>query len=312
MHTILGAGGAIANSLAGELMARHIPIRLVSRHPSPMPGAEVLPADVTDRDQTLRAIAGSSVVYLCVGLKYDYGIWRKQWPRIFDNTIAACKETGARLLFFDNVYMYGRTDGPMTEETPYDPSSRKGDLRARLATQLMSEVRKGHITASIARSADFYGPGTARTSVPDFLVFQRLIKGQRAQWLVNADVPHSFTYVRDAARALAILAADDNSWNQVWHLPTAGPAITGAEFIRQAAAILQKDPRCQILPAWMVRLGGLFDRTTSELYEMLYQYAFDYRFDSSKFEKAYDFRPTSYEDGIRATAEWHLRAAVDS
>ena len=307
IHTILGAGGAIAVALSGELTARHLPIRLVSRHPAPVTGAAVLAADLTDRDQTLRAIEGSSVVYLCVGLKYDYRIWRQQWPRIFDNTIEACIKSRARLIFFDNVYMYGHTDGPMTEETPYDPSSRKGDLRARLATQLMSEVRKGHITASIARAADFYGPATAKTSVPDFLVFQRLLKGQRAQWLVNAGVVHSFTYVPDAARALAMLATDDNSWNQVWHLPTASPAISGAEFIRQAAAILQKDPRYTVLPSWMIRLGGLFDRTTAELHEMLYQYAFDYRFDSSKFEKAYNFKPTSYEEGIKATAEWHLR-----
>jgi nucleoside-diphosphate-sugar epimerase len=308
IHTILGAGGAISNSLSGELTARHLPVRLVSRHPSPMSGAEIKTADLTDPDETLRAVEGSSVVYLCVGLKYDFRIWRQQWPRIFDNTIAACIKSGARLIFFDNVYMYGHTDGPMTEETPYDPSSRKGDLRARLATQLMSEVRKGHIIASIARAADFYGPDTARTSVPDLLVFQRLLKGQRAQWLVNAQTPHSFTYVPDAARALAILGTDENSWNQVWHLPTASPAITGEDFIRRAAAILQKDARHSVLPPWMIRLGGLFDRTTAELHEMLYQYAYDYRFDSSKFEKAYHFKPTSYEDGIKATAEWHLRA----
>ena len=312
IHTILGAGGAIADSLAGELANRHIPFRLVARHPVSIAGAEVLPADLTDRDQTLQAVAGSSVVYLCVGLKYDYRIWRSQWPRIFDNTIEACIQSGARLIFFDNVYMYGRTEGPMTEETPYDPSSRKGDLRARLATQLMSEVRKGHITASIARSADFYGPGTAKTSVPDLLVFQRLIKGRRAQWLANADMPHSFTYVPDAARALAILAADDNSWNQVWHLPTAAPPITGADFIRRAAAILQKDARCQILPSWMILLGGLFDRTTAELHEMLYQYKYEYVFDSSKFQKAYNFRPTSYEDGIKATVDWHVRASAET
>lgn len=312
IHTVLGAGGAIANSLAGELAARHITYRLVARHPAPAPGAEVVSADLTHPDQTLRAIEGSSVVYLCVGLKYDFRVWRQQWPRIFDNTIEACRRTGARLLFFDNVYMYGHTEGPMTEETPYDPSSRKGDLRARLATQLMSEVRKGHITASIARAADFYGPGATKTSVPDLLVFQRLIKGRRAQWLVNANRLHSYTYVPDAARALAILATDDASWNQVWHLPTAAPAITGSDFIRQAAAILEKDSHYSILPSWMIRLGGLFDRTTAELHEMLYQYAYDYRFDSSKFEKAYNFTPTSYEEGINATAQWHLRAASGS
>ena len=302
IHTVLGAGGVIADTLARELLARGIPVRLVSRHPAQQSGATTMAADLTDPAEALRAITGSAVVYLCIGLPYDFRIWRQQWPRIIDNTIDACKRTQARLIFFDNVYMYGRTDGPMTEETPYDPSSRKGDLRARLATQLMSEVRKGNITASIARAADFYGPGTGKTSVPDILIFQRLLKGQRAQWIANARVPHSLTYTPDAAKALVLLATDDNSWNQVWHLPTAAPALTGAEIIRQAALALGKEDRYQVLPSWMIGLGGLFDRTTRELHEMLYQYAFDYQFDSSKFEKAYRFQPTSYADGIKATA----------
>ena len=307
IHTILGAGGVIADTLATELIARGLPVRLVSRHPAERPGATVLSADLTSRDEALQAISGSAVVYCCIGLKYDYFTWRQQWPRIMDNQVEACQTTGAKLIFFDNVYMYGRTEGPMTEDSPYDPSSRKGDLRARIATRLMSEVRKGNLTASIARAADFYGPGTGKTSVPDILVFQRLMKGRPAQWLVNADVPHSFTYTPDAAKALALLGTDDQSWNQVWHLPTAAPAITGTEFIRQAATALGKNNRYKALPGWMIRLGGVFDATTSELHEMLYQYAFDYRFDSSKFEKAYHFQPTSYEEGIKATAHAHLQ-----
>jgi nucleoside-diphosphate-sugar epimerase len=312
IHTILGAGGAIADALSQELLALQLPVRLVSRHPVRRPGTTVLAADLTDPGQTLGAVTGSSVVYLCAGLPYNYTLWRQQWPRIIDNCIEACTRTQAKLIFFDNVYMYGRTEGPMTEDTPYNPSSRKGDLRARLATQLMSEVRKGHITATIARAADFYGPGASKTSVPDFLVFQRLLKNQPAQWLVNANAVHSLTYVPDAARALAILATDDNSWNQVWHLPTAAPALTGAEFIRLAARTLGKQDNYKALPSWMIRLGGLFDRTTAELYEMLYQYAYDYRFDSSKFEKAYGFQPTSYEDGIKATAAAHVGQAAAS
>jgi nucleoside-diphosphate-sugar epimerase len=308
IHTVLGAGGAIADALTPELLGRQLPVRLVSRHPKPAaPGAAIVAADLTDPRQTLEAVTGSAVVYLCVGLPYDYRVWRQQWPRIIDNCIAACTHTQAKLIFFDNVYMYGRTEDPMTEDTPYNPSSRKGDLRARIATRLMSEVRKGHITATIARAADFYGPGTSKTSIPDLLVFQRLQKSLSAQWLVNADTVHSLTYVPDAARALAMLAADDNSWNQVWHLPTAAPALTGADFIRLAAQALGKPDRHKILPSWMIRLGGLFDRTTSELYEMLYQYAYPYRFDSSKFEKAYNFQPTSYEKGIQATAAAHLQ-----
>jgi nucleoside-diphosphate-sugar epimerase len=314
IHTILGAGGVIANQLAPELASRQIPVRLVSRHAgTPLPGSlppgtTTMAADMTDPGQALEAIKGSSVVYLCIGLPYNYSIWRQQWPRIMDNTISACQKTKARLIFFDNVYMYGKTDGPMTEETPYDPSSRKGDLRARLATQVMSEVRKGNIIASIARSADFYGPGSGKTSVPDITVFQRLIKGQRAQWLANAHVPHSFTYTPDAAKALRLLGQDENSWNQVWHLPTAGSALTGIRFVELAAAALHQPNRLTVLPKWMIRLGGIFDRTTAELTEMLYQFEFDYLFDSSKFETAYHFRPTSYEEGIRATAASYSRS----
>jgi len=306
IHTILGAGGAIADLLADQLISRGIPVRLVSRHPKRRPGATAVAADITHPDQAMQAIQGSAVVYNCIGLKYNYDLWRQQWPRIMDNQIEACRATGAKLLFFDNVYMYGWVDGPMTEDTPYDPSSRKGDLRARIATQLMSEVRKGNITAMIARSADFYGPGTGKTSVPDILVFQKLLKGEPAQWLVNARVRHSFTYTPDAAKAIAMLALDENSWDQVWHLPTAAPALTGADFIKRAAAELGKEPRLKVLPGWMIRLGGVFDRTTKELHEMLYQYQYDYWFDSTKFEKAYSFRPTSYEEGIRATALAHL------
>ena len=302
IHTILGAGGVIADGLAKLLLSNHHSTRLVSRRPLPMTGAETVAADITDPAQALRAIEGSSVVYCCIGLKYDFGIWRRQWPAIMDNMIDACHKTQARLIFFDNVYMYGRVAGPMTEETPYDPDSRKGDLRARIATQLMSEVRKGHVTASIARAADFYGPGADKTSILNLLVFQRLQKDQKAQWLVNAGVPHSFTYTEDAVRGLYLLAQDDNSWNQAWHLPTAGTPPTGREFIEMAAGALGKSPSSMVLPPWMIRLGGLFDKTTGELYEMLYQYRYDYVFDSSKFEKAFNYHPVSYTEGIKATA----------
>jgi len=308
IHTILGAGGIIAEELARELIRHQVAVRLVSRQPQPHPGVETVAADVTYPDQTLQAVKGSSVVYCCIGLKYDYRVWRHAWPLIMNNIIDACRQTKARLIFFDNVYMYGRVDGPMTEDTPYDPSSRKGDLRARIATQLMSEVRKGNITASIARAADFYGPGANKTSVLNLLVFQRLSEGKKAQWLANPHVRHSFTYTEDAARALYLLGADENSWNQAWHLPTAATPLTGDGYIAAAATALDKPAQSMILPPWMIRLGGIFDRTTAELYEMLYQYEYDYLFDSSKFEKAYNFQPVSYEEGIKATANAYKTA----
>ena len=71
--------------------------------------------------------------------------------------------------------MYGKVEGPMTEETPYVPCSKKGEVRARIATKLMNEVKAGNLTAMIARSADFYGPKTEH-GVPNVLVFEPFLK----------------------------------------------------------------------------------------------------------------------------------------
>jgi nucleoside-diphosphate-sugar epimerase len=161
MITILGAGGDIGNKLAKLLAARNQPFRLVGRNPSATTGAtETVAADITDEEQTIRAVAGSSIVHLLVGLKYDHKIWQEMWPRIMRNTIEACKRAGAKVIFFDNVYMYGKVAGRMTEETPFNPCSKKGEIRANIATTLIDAWKSGALTGMIARAADFYGPDT--------------------------------------------------------------------------------------------------------------------------------------------------------
>src|ERR1700760_962943 len=106
LHTILGANGAIATELLPVLQSNAQQIRLVSRNPKKVDGAEIFQADVLNRDQVFQAVKGSGVVYLLVGLEYNRDIWKAQWPVIMRNTIDACKAAGARLIFFDNVYMY--------------------------------------------------------------------------------------------------------------------------------------------------------------------------------------------------------------
>ena len=134
MQTILGAGGVIGRELERALPEYSDRIRLVRRHPAPaQTGQETMVADLTDRKETLEAVKGSEVVYLTAGLPYAVSVWRGAWPRIMRNVIDACAETGAKLVFFDNVYMYGLVEGWMTEETPYQPISKKGEVRAQIA-----------------------------------------------------------------------------------------------------------------------------------------------------------------------------------
>ena len=302
MITILGAGGAIGNELVKVLAAENEPFRLVGRSAKPAPGAtETVAADLTNLDQTIRAVAGSAIVHLLVGLKYDLRVWTDLWPRVMSNTIEACKRAGAKLVFFDNVYMYGKAGGPMTEETPFDPCSRKGEIRAKIATALMDQWKSGSLTAMIARSADFYGPDT-RNAVPNILVMEPFAKGRKASWLVNDSVPHSLTYTPDAAQGLVQLTSRASAWNQTWHLPTAPHPLTGKEFSTLAAREFGVAPRYRVLSRPMLRIAGWFDPLVAESYEMLYQSDSPYLLDSGKFAGEFGFAGTPYVDGIRATA----------
>jgi nucleoside-diphosphate-sugar epimerase len=306
---ILGAGGAIGSELVKQLAGRKLRIRLVGRNPKMMSGAaEVVAADLTDRDSTLKAVSGSSVAFLVAGLKYDLKLWRVVWPRIMQNTIEAAKRAKARLVFLDNVYMYGKVNGVMTEDTPFHPSSKKGEVRAQIATMLLNEMKNGSLTALIARAADFYGPNTP-TGIPNVLVLDNMAKGKKAMWLMNDSRKHSLSFTLDIARSLVLLANNESAWNQTWHVPTAPNPPTGKEFIRMAADEFHVAPKYRVLNRAMVWGAGWFDSNIREVYEMLYQYEFDYVFDSTKFTRAFGFQPTTYAEGIHITAQSYPRAA---
>ena len=303
-HIILGAGGAISKSLIPELASTGVEIVAVSRSGREAAGATSQSADLTDYEQLSGVIPEGSAVYLLAGLAYDFRVWRETWPVIMENAIRVCREKQALLIFFDNVYMYGRVEGAMTEETPHRPVSKKGEVRARIAERLVEEYSAGRLRGLIARSADFYGPDTRTTGVPNLLIIENLINGKRARWLSRVDRLHSLTYTPDCGRALPLLAADENAHNQIWHLPTAHPPITMQRFAEIAAEAVggaAREKKLGVLGRPVVALGGLFDRTIKELGEMLYQNEMDYIFDSSKFERHFSFTPTSYEAGIAAT-----------
>jgi nucleoside-diphosphate-sugar epimerase len=303
MQTILGANGTIAKDLAKELLAYTKDIRLVSRNPKKINADDqIFAADLNIRDQVEKAVEGSEIVYLTAGIKYNIKDWREQWPRIMENVVLSCEKAKARLLFFDNVYSYGRVDGKMTEETPYNPCSKKGEVRVKIANFLMDEVKKGNLQAQIARAADFYGPDN-KTSFAHLLIFENLNKGKKAQWMVDSGKKHSLTYTPDASKATAILGNTESAYGQVWHLPTDPEALTGKEIMHLAAEALGKEPRSTTMPRWMLRMAGIFVPEIAESMEMLYQYDSDYLFDSSKFDKAFDFKTTTYQQGIQQVAE---------
>jgi len=305
MQTILGSGGVVGIELAKALKEFTSEIRLVSRKPKKVNTTdELMSANLLNVADVRKAVQGSSVVYVTVGFPYSIKVWRESWPKLITNVCKACKEHNCKLVFFDNIYMYDSNHlNGMTEETPINPPSKKGKVRAEIATMIMDEVREGKLTALIARSADFYGPTIQNTSMLTETVFKPLSNGKKANWMSSVNFKHSFTYTPDAGKATALLGNTVDAYNQVWHLPTAANPFTGKEWIEAIAREIRVKPKYQAVPKLLVRIIGLFVPIMREMVEMMYQYDRDYVFDSSKFEKRFDFEPTPYIDGIREIVE---------
>jgi len=301
MQTILGSGGAIGIELAKALKEYTDEISLVSRNPEKInPTDQLLQADLLNPEEVNNAVKGSAIVYVTVGFPYSYRTWKESWPKFISSVIDACMEHNSKLVFFDNIYMYDPAylDG-MSEETPINPPSKKGKVRAEILQMIMSKVEEGKLDALVARSADFYGPGIKNTSVLTETVFNPLANGKKANWMGSVKYKHSYTYTPDAGKATALLGNTEKAYNQIWHLPTAANPFTGKEWIELVAKELGVKPRYQVATKLIVRLMGLFVPIMKEMLEMLYQYDRDYVFNSSKFDQHFELKPTPYPEGIR-------------
>ncbi|RXZ67244.1 NAD-dependent epimerase/dehydratase family protein [Agromyces albus] len=298
-HAVLGGNGVIGRETISALLARGHSVSSVGRSASVSAGATSVVADLLDAASVMKAVKGAEVAYLTVGLLYSTKVWRRDWPVIMQNTIDACLAHGTRLVYFDNVYAYGRTDAPMTESTPIRPSSRKGVLRASLLGTLDAVARERGLDVTVGRSADFYGPGAA-TSAFNTFALDYVAKGKPPVWLFDSNQPHSMTYTPDIGEALAVLGTDERARGRTWHLPTAAPALTGAEYLELATG---GELAHKTMTATTMRVGALFVAEARESLEMAYQYTAPYVFDSSAFESTFGIAPTPYREGIAAAQE---------
>jgi nucleoside-diphosphate-sugar epimerase len=307
LHVVFGASGGAGAALVRELAGRGHRVRAVSRGGGRYPdGVEQVRADAEDAAAVREAARGAAAVYHSVNAPYPE--WARRLPGIMDNLIGGAAEAGARLVYADNLYMYGPTDGPMVEDTPVRPDTRKGALRARLADALMDAHARGRVRAAIGRASDFYGPPVVNAAAGDRL-FGAALAGKRAMWVGRLDVPHSLTFTEDFARVLATLGERNEAPGHVWHAPDAG-ALTGREFAERVFEAAGKPARVGTFGRPMVRVAGVFSPVMREFVEMMYQFERPFVLDGGRFTRTFGIAATPHDEAIRRVVDAFHRPAL--
>lgn len=300
MQTILGANGQIAEELTRELHQHYTDqIRLVSRNPKKVNISDQLfPANLIDPEATDKAVAGSKIAYLTVGLPMNSQLWAEQFPVMMKNVIAACKKHQTKLVFFDNTYMYDKTTAIQTEDSPFVAVGPKSRVRAELARMLLTEIKQQTLEAVICRAPEFYGPAKTQ-SLTNTFIFDNIKQHQKLKVPLNDQTLRTLIWTPDASRAMVLIGNTPDAYNQTWHLPCDDQRLTYKQLIQTASEIYERNLSYMILKNWMFRLGGLFIKQMKEVQELLPRYTKDNLFSSDKFKQRFpDFQVTTYQQGI--------------
>jgi nucleoside-diphosphate-sugar epimerase len=305
-HVVIGAAGGTGSAVVSELAGRGLPARAVTRSgKGEVPeGVEQVAADVGSAEDARRACEGAVVVYHCA--QPPYTKWPELFPPMTEAVLGGAASAGAKLVFADNMYVYGPPDGPMTEDTPQHAQGKKGRTRIEMAAAVLGAHANGRLRATIGRSSDYYGPRGTTSTVGENIM-KPALRGKRVRWLGSLDQPHTLNYLGDMARALVTLGERDEADGRVWHLPAAEP-LTGRQFLELLFEEAGLPPKVGVASRPMIKLGGLFNPLLRELNETLYQFERPFVSDASAFQAAFGpFEPTPHGAAVSRTVDWFRR-----
>lgn len=306
-HATVFGSGQVGMTLVEQLAPRGVAVTLVNRSgqaPEALPpGVAVTAGDLTEPATVTRLAQGSEVVF--VTAQPPYTQWPELWPPLMQSLIEGLARTQARLVFVDNLYMYGPTGGqPIRENLPYAATTRKGRTRAAVANLLLEAHRAGKVRATIGRASDFYGPRAVDTAIFGERFFAAVAAGKPVDLFGDPDLPHTYTYVPDFARALITLSEHEAAYGRAWHVPNAETISTRA-MLQQFEAAVGHPIASRVVSPLMLRLAGLFVPIVREMNEMAYQFNEPFCVDDSQFRAAFGAQTTPLVEAVAATVAWH-------
>ncbi|WP_210319681.1 MULTISPECIES: SDR family oxidoreductase [Rhizobium] len=301
---VLGATGGIGGEVAARLSAFGWQVRALNRKPERAKngGLDWIKGDALVASDVLTAAQGASLIVHAVNPP-SYRDWEKLVLPMLENTIAAAKANGARILLPGTVYNYGPDAFPeITEDAPQNALTRKGQIRVEMERRLQQATRNSAAKVLIVRAGDFFGPGAANNWFS-----QGLIKpGARPNTITypgKRGVAHQWAYIPDVAETMVRLLEQDGladfaTFHMDGQWDADGTRMTDAIRRTLGSPIVPVKP----MPWWLMRIAAPLVPLMRELYEMKYLWAYPIRLVNTKLEAAIGSEPrTPLDEAVKTT-----------
>ncbi|GAB3256712.1 SDR family oxidoreductase [Chitinimonas naiadis] len=303
---VLGATGGIGGEVARKLLARGWRVRALNRNAEAAArradGIEWVQGDAMQKADVVQAAQGAALIVHAVNPP-GYRKWAELVLPMLDNTIAAARASGARILLPGTVYNYGPDAFPiLREDSPQHPLTRKGAIRVELERRLQAATEFG-VRTLIVRAGDFFGP-----QVGNSWFSQGLVKaGQPVTVVSNPGSPgvgHQWAYVPDVAETMLRLIelGDQLGDFETFHMD----GHWDADGTQMAAAIGRavNDPVITVkaLPWWLLKLASPFVTMLREMQEMRYLWQQPIRMSNQRLLTILGSEPrTPLDEAVRLT-----------
>ena len=296
--TLVIGFGPVGRSTVETLRSQGKSVRVAQRsRPRDLADVPFTPCDVLDATAIRAAVEGADQVVVAIGFPYVGSVWEKVWPRAMQNLLDACAAADARMVFLDNLYMYGPQSRPLVESMPLSEHGRKPAVRTLITRMWQSDKR---VRVAALRAPDFYGPGVTLSHLGETGLVA-LAKGKAATFVFAPDQPHDYAYVPDIGRAVVtLLEAGDDAFGQVWHMPCA-PTLSSREILALGAASAGGRLRLRSIPPIGLDLLSPLVPFLRELREMRFQWDRPYRVDAAKWGARFWSDVTPFDEGVAAT-----------
>ena len=265
---VLGATGGIGGETARALERHGWSIRALFRSQKPVDATESwewVKGDSMDAASVVAAAEGVDAVVHAVNPP-GYRNWDRLVVPMIENTIAAAKRSGARVLLPGTIYNYGTDAWPvLREDSPQNATTHKGRIRIALERKLEEAAATG-VRSLIVRYGDFFGPKAGGSWFSQAMV----TPNKPITSVTNPGVDgvgHDWAYLPDAAEAFARLMDHEDRLGDFERFHFQGDWDADGrqmiEAIRKAAG--RPDLPVKGLPWFVFKLASPFNETMREI-----------------------------------------------